>query len=183
MENDFDFLSTIGVDWPQPTIAVELPALPVLEDPLACLQPSSHAADALIRELMRDDLIAAVTGTSPSELRDLANQDQLLKRAEFVNASLQSVEEVSNLISCGLSKSTAEFAASTPPTRPGQIPTRPTPLQPVRIPRTGKHRAALEKMLTQVFPVTGYSRSVRDAWDAVVNSMEDFVVRAVANCA
>ncbi len=185
MENDFDFLSTLGADWPEPKPAVELPAIPVLEDDLT-LQPSGHAADDLIRALEVDDLLRHVIGMGQAELAQSAVHEELLKNQAATDAQLQRMEEIGQLQAMGLSKSAAEFAVPiTPPVpvgpRPGQLPTRPTPVHPVKVP--SRHRAPLAKLLAKVFPVAGHSRNVRDAWDALLDSAEDFVNNAVRNCA
>ncbi len=188
MGNDFDFLSTMGADWPAPVISVEPPALPVLEDPLACLQPSSHAADDLIRGLWVDDLLQRVLGTDQAELAQLAAHEELLKNQAAVDAQFQRVQEIGELVDMGLSKSMAEFAASTPPTRPPVIPTRPpvipnrpTPLHPVRTPRTpSRHRRAIDKMVAKACAAIGCTE---DEGTALADSMESFVNNAVRKCA
>ena len=169
MGNDFDFLSAIGVDWPEPVIPVEPPTLPVLEDDLACLQPAGHAADGLIRALEVDDLLQHVIGLGQAELSQLAAHEELLKNHTAADTQLQRVQEIEQFQAMGLSKTAAEFAAGVNPT-PREIRTTGTPVRPAR----SKHRRVIDAMVARARAATGYSG---DTWDSLATSMENFVLR------
>lgn len=72
-----------------------------------------------------------------------------------------------------------------PPTpigpKPGHIPSTPTPIRPVKIPKS-RHRKTVETLLSNNIPVPR-NRDARAAWNRVAASIEDFVVDSIRGVA